>query len=349
MRLIHFLLIASAVIPTTGQGQSTFLDLPRTSQMASVTQRIGTTNITVDYSRPAVNGRKIFGEVVRFDQVWRAGANENTTITFTDPVTIGNTTVGAGIYGLHMLPQKDAEWIVILSKDHDSWGSFYYDKANDACRISVTPKSGPRTELLTYAFETADPQSTTLVMKWDDVTIPITIKADVHSLVLGKMDAQLKGLSSFSWEPWYEAAQYAHQEKLNAEQALKWINRSVSIRPNFSNQMLKSEILHVQGKETEASVIREEALSLATNAELNQYGYVLLNQGKNDEAIKIFALNVKRYPKDPNVHDSLGEAYMTAGKNDLAEKSFRKCLSMDPPEAVKNNSIRCLKEMGVDI
>ncbi len=118
--------------------QSTQMDLPRQSQHAIVMQRIGITDITINYHRPLVKDRKIFGGMVPYGQVWRAGANENTTITFADPVTIDGQPLERGTYGLHMIPNQD-QWTVIFSKMHTAWGSFSYDQKEDALRVTAKP------------------------------------------------------------------------------------------------------------------------------------------------------------------------------------------------------------------
>src|SRR5215471_12985076 len=120
-----------AVLMSLASAQSTILDLPRQSQHAVVTQRIGITDITVNYHRPLVNGRKIWGSLVPYGQVWRAGANENTTIAFSDPVTIEGKPLAKGTYGLHMIPNQDS-WTVIFSKTNTGWGSYSYDQKDDA-------------------------------------------------------------------------------------------------------------------------------------------------------------------------------------------------------------------------
>ncbi len=127
------------VLISLAHAQSTILDLPRPSQHAVVTQRIGVTDITLNYHRPLVNGRKIWGGLVPYGQVWRAGANENTTITFTDPVTVEGKPLPKGTYGLHMFP-GEKEWTVVFSKNSTSWGSFTYDEKEDALRVTVKPQ-----------------------------------------------------------------------------------------------------------------------------------------------------------------------------------------------------------------
>src|SRR5271154_6676258 len=137
-RRVTLLLVLFLGAAVASRAQSIVDDLPRPSQHAEVVQRIGVTDITINYSRPLVNGRKVFGGLEAYGKVWRAGANENTTITFTDPVTIEGKPLDKGTYGLHMIPNAD-EWTIIFSKNSTSWGAFTYDQAEDALRVTVKP------------------------------------------------------------------------------------------------------------------------------------------------------------------------------------------------------------------
>jgi len=350
MRIKHLLVatgLVSAAWPFRVNAQYTLLDLPRESQQSTTTQRIGTTDITVTYSRPSMKGRTIWGDVVPYDQVWRAGANENTTITFSSAAQVEGQAIPAGTYGLHFIPTK-AAWTVILSKDHTAWGSFFYKKENDAMRATVAPGVCSKAEQLTYLFSEVGKTSTTLAMRWAEVEVPVRITVDVHAEVLANMDAQLRGMTAFGWEAWYEAAHYCHQEKIAPEKAMAWVDRSIARQPNFENQTLKADLLTDAGKTAEAEVFRKRMIENATNAELNTYGYKLASAGNTAEAVKMFELNAKRHPTDPNAQDSLGEGYMMNGQNDQAVKAFKKSLSMNPPENVKMNSVKCLKKLGVD-
>lgn len=333
--------------PLRINGQYTLLDLPRGSQMGTVAQRIGITDITVTYSRPAVKGRTVWGDMVPYGQVWRAGANENTVLTTTHDITVEGTKLPAGSYGLHTIP-GETMWTIILSSDHTAWGSYFYKPENDALRATVTPRKGPAAENLTFTFDDVTDQGATLVMRWAGMEVPVRIGVDVHGIVLAGMEAQLRGLSAYSWESWYEAAHYCHQEKIGGDKVMKWVDQSIALRPNFENQSLKAELLAEQGRTAEADALRKNMLDGATNGELNRHGYTLLNEGKKAEAVKVFELNAKRHPDDPNVHDSLGEGYMLNGQKDAAVKSFKKALSMNPLPGVRANSIKCLKQLGVD-
>lgn len=346
-RLFAASLLVCAASPIRLKAQYSQLDLPRESQHASVTQRIGTTDITIDYSRPSVKGRTIWGDVVPYDQIWRAGANENTVLTTTNDITVEGTKLPAGSYGLHMIPTTSA-WTIILSKDNTAWGSYFYKQDKDAMRATVTPRPCAMTEQVTYDLTDVTKDAVTLVMRWEKLEVPIKLNVDVHGIVLAEMPDQLRGLGAFGWETWYEAAHYAHAEKLAPEQAMKWVDMSIARGANFENQTLKATLLEENGKTAEAATLRKKMIDEATNAQLNTYAYTLANQGKTDEAVKMFELNAKRHADDPNTHDSLGEGYMMAGNKDAAIKSFKKSLSMNPAEGVKANSIKCLKKLGVD-
>src|SRR5271167_1849886 len=132
--------------------QATELNLPTLSQRALVIQRIGLTDITIVYHEPSVGGREIWGKTIPYGKVWRAGANENTTITFSDDVSIEGKPLPAGTYGLHTIPDKD-QWTIIFSKNATSWGSFSYDEKEDALRVSVKPHAAEPFDVLTYVFE----------------------------------------------------------------------------------------------------------------------------------------------------------------------------------------------------
>lgn len=339
--------LSLVLTPVRSTGQYSQLDLPRESQAGTVIQRIGTTDLTVRYSRPSVKGRAIWGEIVPYGEIWRMGANENSTFTCTDPITIEGRSLAAGTYGIHAIPQKD-KWTIILSKDHTAWGSYFYKKEMDAARFDVTPRACAMTKQVTYEFTDVTVDASTLVLRWEKLEVPMRISVDVHGIIVAGLDAQLRGLGAFGWETWYEAAHYCHAEQIAPEKAMAWVDRSIARQPNFENQTLKATMLEEQGNTAEAAALRKAMIDGATNAQLNTYAYQLANQGELDEAIKMFELNARRHADDPNVHDSLGEGYMMAGNTAAAVKAFKKSLGMNPPENVRANSLKCLQKMGVD-
>src|SRR5712671_7531969 len=188
------LFVAVVFAATLGHAQSAVLDLPRDSQHAKIIQRVGITDITVNYHRPLVKGRKVWGGLVPYGQVWRAGANENTTIEFTDPVTIEGKPLPKGTYGLHMIP-GESEWTVIFSRNSTSWGSFTYDQVEDALRVTVKPQAAEFHEALTYDFDDVGPDSSIVTLRWEKVAVPFKVGVNTHEIVEQNLHNQLRGLA----------------------------------------------------------------------------------------------------------------------------------------------------------
>src|SRR5689334_22884882 len=171
------LFLATFFIAPSAHAQSAVLNLPRDSQHAKVMQRIGITDITINYHRPLVKGRKIWGGLVPYGQPWRAGANENTTIEFSDPVSVEGKTLARGIYGLHMIP-SESDWIIAFSKVSSAWGSFTYDQAEDALRVTVKPHPDEMHEALAYDFDDVKANSATVTLRWEKLAVPFKVEVN---------------------------------------------------------------------------------------------------------------------------------------------------------------------------
>lgn len=311
------------------------LTVPEASPKASVSQTVGMTDITVSYHRPAVNKRKVWGELVPWGEVWRAGANENTTISFSSPVTIGGKALPAGTYGVHMIPAQ-GDWTVALSNQHSAWGSFSYDAKEDAARFSATPRPADFAERLSYRFEDPTENSATLLMRWEKVELAIPITVDTKSVAVASFREQLRGLPRFGWQGWNQAANWTVRNGGDLDQALAWSDESLKIAENYQNLRVKAAILEKKGDAAGAAALRDRAAKVATEADVNQRGYgLLLGEKKVDEAIEVFKKNVKDYPNSWNVYDSLGEAYATKGDKKLAIANYSKALEMAPASQKK--------------
>jgi len=331
---------------------------PRTpSPTASVSQTIGISTVTVKYSRPSVKGREVWGTLVPYgwnkqqfgagnDAPWRAGANENTVIQFSHPVKVEGQTVPAGDYGLSFVINKDNTGEVILSKDSRSWGSFWYDAKNDQLRAPIQLKAISHTELLTYDFANLSKNAGELVLNWEKKQFPVKIEFAVDNIVMANAIEELKGPTGFNWQGYSSAANYALQNEVNYEQAMKWIDQAIAQNRNFVTLRTKADLQRKMNQVAEADKTMSEAFATATENELNLYGYQLLNQGEKDKSIQIFTINTQRFPKSPNVWDSLGEGYAANGDKKNAITSFKKSLSLNPPANVKANSEKFLKQLG---
>ena len=332
---------------------------PRTpSPAASVSQTIGISIVTVNYSRPSVKGREIWGKLVPYgwnkqgfgngnSAPWRAGANENTTITFTHPAKVQGQTIPAGEYGLFFVVNADNSGEIILSKDHQSWGSFFYEPEHDQLRAKIAARENAFTEMLTYDFINNTKNSSELVLNWEKKQLPVKIEFDVDDIVMANAVEELKNTAGFTPQGFISAANYSLQNKTHLEQGLKWIDQAIAINRNFAALSIKSNLLRAMNNTAEADKVMNEAIAVANEVELNQYGYQLLAAGQTDKAIEMLALNAKRFPQSPNCFDSLGEAYATKGDKKNAIANFKKSLSMNPPPNVKANSEKFLKELNV--
>ncbi|MFZ0952012.1 MAG: DUF2911 domain-containing protein, partial [Candidatus Sulfotelmatobacter sp.] len=184
MHKIRLLVLLSGLLALASlcQAQGIMLDLPLQSQHAVITQRLGLTDITINYHRPLVNSRPVWGKLVPYGQVWRAGANENTTVTFTDPVTIEGQPLDKGTYGLHMIPGEN-QWTIIFSKMSTAWGSFSYKQDEDALRVTVKPQAAELHDALTYDFDDLKPDSTVVTLRWEKVAVPFKVAVKVDDVV----------------------------------------------------------------------------------------------------------------------------------------------------------------------
>ena len=290
------LLAASAEAQFKNGSQPTELNIPRVSQRGSVTQRIGLTDITINYHRPAVGGREIWGKVVPYGKVWRAGANENTTITFADDVTVEGKPLAAGTYGLHTIPDKD-QWTIIFSKNSTSWGSFSYDEKEDALRVTVKPHPDEMFEQVTYTFDDVKPDSALATLRWEKLAVPFQIGVDVKAVVLRSIKNELRNVGGFTWAGYDEAANWCLDNNYNLEEALKWEDTSIQNESRFENWETKSRILSAMNKKEEADKALATALEKANATQLYVYARGLQRQGNTERA---FALYPQVPKKDPN-------------------------------------------------
>ena len=326
-RALMIAAVAFAAAAGTAAAQGPALTLPQPSPAATVSQRVGITDITISYHRPAVNKREVWGKLVPWNEVWRAGANENTVITFTSRVSVGGHALAAGSYGLHMIPTAQS-WTVIFNRESKAWGSFFYDAADDAARVTVTPSAGAFEERLSYTFDEPSDSSVVATLRWEKVAVPIRIDVDTPSIVAASLREELRGLAGFNWQRFAQAAQWCAANNVNLDEAAKWADTAVGIQENFTTLRAKSDVLEKQGNSPAAAELRTKSLRLATEGELNQFGYTQLQAGKLDDAIATFRENVKRHPDSWNTYDSLGEALAAKGSRQDAIESYRKALSM---------------------
>jgi len=258
LKIIQLSMVLVFILSLGSFGQQ--LKTPRPSPDATVTQFVGVTEVKIDYSSPAVKGRKIWGELVPFGEIWRTGANEATTITFSDAVKVNGSELPAGTYGIHTIP-GESEWEFIFSKDTKIDGSSNFDKEKEVLRVKAKPEEHHFMERMTFLFTNVTDNSASVNLLWDKLNVSFNIEINTQELFLSKAREQL------SWSPTFQAAQYCLTTNTNLEEAYKWIEASCLISEVYWNTRVKAQIQNKLGMKSEAIATMEKAIELGSKME----------------------------------------------------------------------------------
>lgn len=245
------------------EARSHNLELPATSPGATITQQIGLSSVTINWNRPGVKGREVWGtNLVPYDgQLWRAGANANTTITVSHDCTVNGEPLAAGTYGFHTIA-SDGEWTLIFSNVSTAWGSYSYNPDEDALRVTATPVDAAHTEWLEFDFEDLAVDSATAYLAWETKKVPFEIGFD-KSIIVQNIKDQLRGIPAFTWQGWYQAASWAFDNDAGDDLAQQWLEQSLQREENWMNLSLKGRMLAKTGDDDGAMEALDRALELA--------------------------------------------------------------------------------------
>ncbi|MEP6731527.1 MAG: DUF2911 domain-containing protein [bacterium] len=333
-RLAGLIIAGCCLASSSANAQSAILTLPDVSQHARTLQRVGLTDITIDYHRPLVSGRKIFGGLEPLGEVWRAGANSNTTFEVSDPVTIQGQSLPKGIYGLHMIP-GDSSWVVVFSRNYTSWGSFSYDSTEDALRVTVKPTRIELHEALSYEFDDPKPASVMVTMRWERVAVSLDVKVNTPELVAQSLRRQLRSRAQSEWQAWEEVANYFLENKLSADEAAKYAARSIQIEDRFENEFTKARALRALGRQDEAAAAQTRALAIATPRQVYDFGRGLQRLGQQAQALEIFRQYRGNDPNSWIAHNEAARVAVGAGDYDTAVSEMKRAVSA-APEGLKS-------------
>jgi hypothetical protein len=279
MRNLHARRIVLAILPTLLSSFAFItvasaqpLELPRPSPLAKVSQMVGLTEISVEYSSPAVKGRKIWGGLLPAGELWRTGANAATKITFSKDVTIADKPVPAGTYALFTIPTPTS-WTVILNKNANQGGTDQYKQDLDQARFTVKPAISPQRERLTFVFADTSDSATMLDLEWEKVRIAIPIKAATDAQVA----ANIKNYEEGMWRPLNNAARHMLETKKDYDQGLKLVDKSLQIKEEWFNLWTKAQLLAAKGKAAEACPLAQKAKGLGDQ---NPSGFFFSNEVK---------------------------------------------------------------------
>ena len=320
---------------------------------------VGVTDIDISWNAPGVKGRegRIWGTDVApygftvlgygsdVASPWRAGANESTTISFSTDVTINGAPLAAGKYGFFIALYPDS-CTIIFNKNTKGWGSYFYDSSLDVLRVTAVQQKEQQNsrERLEYTFSNQTPESVEVALEWERWRIPFTVKVDLVQTTLASIRTQLSGAMGFDPPSLEAAAAWCLQHKVNAEQALHWINTAVD--PNlggvtsFCAMRTKAGLLGMLGKQADADAIMKTAMDQASAIELHGYGRQLLAEGKTTEAMNVFQQNYTRQKGAWPTEAGLMRGYSAMGDLKQAMEHAQLALQQAPDE----NSRRMLEQ-----
>jgi hypothetical protein len=256
-RLALLALVAAPFAGGAAAQEPPKLVLPQPSPGATTKQTVGLTDITIVYSSPAVRGRKVWGDLVPFDELWRAGANQCTKVTFSTAASIGGKPVPAGTYCLFLLPARTG-WTFVLNKDTNLWGTGDYKQENDVLRVPAATTAIPARERLAFEVLDFNEEGGTLALEWDTLRIGVKFEVATRAAVL----AAIRALQTDDWRPYVSAARYLLDAKTEPALAMTLVDRSIQLKEEWSNLWVKSQLLAAAGKPKEAVALAQRAQEL---------------------------------------------------------------------------------------
>lgn len=267
--------LAAAMVIFTNEARAQ-IEMPAPSPLGTVSQEVGLTNIAIEYSRPGVKGRVIFGDLVPYGKIWRTGANESTKITFSDEVTVGGSKLAAGTYALYTIPGKE-EWTIILSNNTELWGNNGYQDSDDAVRFTINAQTLPyKVETFTIQIGEVTNNSAEIALMWENTKAAFTVKSEVDSKVMADIDRYVNNIEKNNADLYFQAAFYYYENNKDLGQALTWVNKALDANDEaFWYAHLKAKILAEQENYKEAIAAAEKSKEMAKTA--NNEDYVRLN------------------------------------------------------------------------
>jgi hypothetical protein len=245
----------------------------RPSPNSMVHKRVGLTDITVTYGSPGVKGRTIYGDLVPYDKMWRAGANEATTIELSTDAKIGGKDVPAGKYSLFTIP-TEGDWTVIINKVSDQWGGYNYDEAQDIARFTVTPKKSDHPhERLKFGFTNLEYNSAHLVLAWADLMVPIKVEVDVNKKAMQNIKKAFDEAKEDDWVVYASASNFAADQNMKLDEAMEWIDKSIAIKNHYWNNWIKAKIQLAKGDKEGAKISCQNSRKAGEEAPDNFAGF----------------------------------------------------------------------------
>jgi len=350
MRIRGTLVVIALLVAVSAVAQPA-LRLPEQSPAATVGQTIGITDVNVTYHRPAVNKRKIFGGLVPYGVLWRAGANENTTISFSTPVKVEGQTLPAGTYGLFMIPGQ-TQWTVVFSKFAQDWGAYNYDQSEDATRVTVTPQTTTDSqERMAFTFDDLTNNSATAALRWEKLKVPLKIEVELPATVRASIRSELRGGKHWNSDAWAAAARYELRNG-DVDTALKYADHALALGNTTGALRTKAAVLEKKGDVKGAAELRDRAKQNYNESEaLNYVAFGLINDKKYDDAITYLNNFIASHPNSSQswlAYSILGQAYSEKGDQAKAREAFNKAMAASQQESDRVTVQDFLNSIGAE-
>jgi hypothetical protein len=261
--VLAFIALAAASSLSAETHAAPKLEFPSASPSATSKQRVGVTDIEINYSRPSIKGRKIFGGLIPYGEVWRTGANQATRISFSTPVKINGTELAAGAYELFSIPGEQ-EWTVIFHKPMSQWGAYTYDQKNDVARIAVKPvATPPSVETFSIALTEIRDESAILYFSWDRTRVPMKLEVNVAATLVPQIERVMA--SDAGDKPYFQAAMFYRDHDVDLKKAAAWFDAAIAAQPTgFFIIYQKAQLLAKMGDKAGAIAAAKESIKIAS-------------------------------------------------------------------------------------
>lgn len=352
------MLLASLLLSgLTSFGQFHTMKIPKRSNHVTETQTLAITDITIDYHSPSIRGRDVWGNpnIIPFDGVpiaWRAGANMNTTITFSTDVIINGNKLSQGTYGFHVIPRAET-FDLIFAHNSNQWGSYYLDLKNDvSLTIEVNAEECTHSEKLDFEFINWSEDEVTIALEWANQRLPFNVSVDLNETVISSFRSELRGANTYHWQAWNDAAQWCLNHETNLEEALEWAHRSIiggyngfASNKNVTNMTTKAQLLNAldRNKELIQTITEISEMNLSAN-ELNAFTIFLLRIKKPNHVINTVNKNMKKYPDAWFLKLNRGLAYYFLENKSKALKELNQ-VSKSAPSYFKERLTQIIDEV----
>jgi hypothetical protein len=343
---LRFLAVVAGVLISFGAWSQMTLPPSGNNQKSEVAQYLGMVKVTITYYSPDVAGREIWGKLVPYGLTnlnflksteqnpspWRAGANDNTVISFSHDVEVEGKPLKAGTYGLHMIPGQE-DWTVIFSNNSLAWGSFSYTPTEDALRVNVKSAPCEMNEFLTYEFTDRLQNSTTARLKWEKVAVPFKIAVpNGNDLYVKRLRDEMTSNKGFAWQNGVAAANFCATNKINLEEAQAWvqgyIDRNIKY---FQIYNAKANVQAAAGKQADADATMKEAIALpdANPGQITNYGRQLIRQSRAKDAMVVMEGANKRFVNNSVAMMGMAYGYDANGDKKNALKFAQNALKIE--------------------